>query len=64
MDRTKAALIIQNAWRVFDSDRKSNFYAEYQEELNANYYRDCYEPVDTHGDDCYYDYNTEEWVKW
>ena len=32
-------------------------------DLNATYYADCYEAVDN-DDSCYYDYNTESWVKW
>jgi hypothetical protein len=62
MTPEQAAMIIQSAWRVFDHDRKADFYTEYEAELNANYYADCYEPIDN--DDCYYDYNTESWVKW
>jgi hypothetical protein len=60
----QAAMIIQNAWRVFDDDRKAKFCAEYQAELMDTYYSECYTPVDNDDDDSYYDYNTETWVKW
>jgi len=63
MTPEQAAMTIQRVWRDFDDDRKANFYAEYEAELNATYYADCYEPVDN-DDSCYYDYNTETWVKW
>ena len=63
MTPEQAAMIIQWAWRSFDDDRKAKFCAEYQAELMDTYYRECYEPVDN-DDSCYYDYNTESWVKW
>ena len=63
MTPDQAAMVIQDAWRAFVDDRRAQAYEAYMAELNANYYAGCYEPVDN-DDDCYYDYNTETWVKW
>jgi hypothetical protein len=67
MTPDRAAFVIQSAWRRFDDDRQSQAYEAYEAhiaDLNATYYHQCYEPVDNDNDDCYYDYNTETWVKW
>jgi hypothetical protein len=42
----QAAVVIQNAWRVFDHDRKAAFNEEYQSELMDTYYRECCSPGD------------------
>jgi hypothetical protein len=44
MTPNEAATMIQNAWRVFDNDRKVQFYQDYEDELNATYYASCYTP--------------------
>jgi hypothetical protein len=44
MTPEQAAMIIQNAWRIFDDDRKAKFCAEYQAELMDTYYRECCTP--------------------
>ena len=46
MTPERAAKVIQNAWRIFDHDRKADYYAEYQAELMDTYYRECYTPGD------------------
>ena len=63
MNPEQAAMIIQGAWRAFVDDCHARAYEEHMADLNATYYADCYEPVDD-DDSCYYDYNTESWVKW
>jgi len=42
MTPEQAVLVIQNAWRAFVDDRRSEAYAEHMEELNATYYSQCY----------------------
>jgi hypothetical protein len=42
----QAALVIQNAWRRFDDDRKDRFMESYNNELRDTYYRECFEPID------------------
>ena len=44
MTPNEAATMIQNAWRVFNSERKNQFYESYEDELNATYYASCYTP--------------------
>jgi hypothetical protein len=44
MTPDQAATMIQNAWRVFDNDRKVQFLQSYEDELNATYYASCYTP--------------------
>ena len=64
MTPEEAVVVIQSAWRRFGDDRWSQAYEAHIADLNATYYHQCYEPVDNDDDDCYYDYNTETWVKW
>ena len=46
MTPDQAAMVIQNAWRRFDDDRKDRFLEEYNNELWDTYYRECYTPGD------------------
>lgn len=45
MSPDQAATIIQSAWRNFDHDRKAEFMARYEDELNDTYYGMVY-PID------------------
>jgi hypothetical protein len=44
MNRDQAALVIQNAWRIFDDDRKSRMMDEYNNGLWSTYYDECCTP--------------------
>ena len=46
MTPEQAALVIQNAWRNFDDDRKSRMMDEYNKGLWSTYYHECYTPGD------------------
>jgi hypothetical protein len=41
MNRDQAAIVIQNAWRMFDDERKSRMMDEYNKGLTDTYYREC-----------------------
>jgi hypothetical protein len=44
MTPDQAALVIQNAWRNFEDDRKIRIVDEYNKELMDTYYRECCTP--------------------
>ena len=44
MNRDQAAIVIQNAWRTYDDDRKIRIVDEYNKDLMDTYYRQCCTP--------------------
>ena len=53
MTPDQAAMVIQNAWRRFDDDRKDRCLEDYNNELWDTYYRECCSPGDWSFDDMY-----------
>ena len=41
MNRDQAAIVIQNAWRMYDDDRKNRMMDEYNKGLTDTYSREC-----------------------
>jgi hypothetical protein len=50
----RAACVIQNAWRRFEDDRRSQAYEAHIADLNATYYAQCYTRT-------YTDSSDDEW---
>ena len=50
----RAAFVIQNAWRRFEDDRRSQAYEAHIADLNATYYAQCYTRT-------YTDSSDDEW---
>ena len=48
MTLERAAIVIQNAWRRFDDDRKDRFIDEYNKEMMDTYYHECYSEYHVH----------------